>query len=499
MVFSVMASFVTSTSAASIELLSHNLENESYQARSQATPKVALKKKATQKASTKKVASKKVNGPKHQSTSNDLMGDTSSPDTRSYGAKTLQSLLVLCKSGFKMVKSGLKLVREHPGKALTIALALQNKESSIGMPRATALSVTNSYQNITSNSTVVPILPMTISGNNIPTTYGSTIFDSSNATFVLRDKNSGNITSCGLGWTFSNGVWNDYGDNNNVNPALSCLLVTRAIGYLNTIYIDSTFIDLAEPRINTAQGMIQINPSITNMPSTSVATQPSLATDTTTSISNMPSTTLTTQSPTPLNTATSLSESASSSLVNQSPPTINTETSISNTPSISLATQSSSIMSSAVPTPLPNFNQSSTAPVNSTGITATPTPNTAHSTTTAPSSSDTSAIPFISPTTSKNPYAIIGGAVGGGLALCSIIAGVVAFVRGWCGMHNQASSADEENQESGIQGSSDEVRSADYALIIVAQPQKPKESGYEDLPEDTIKPQFYESVNQPLT
>ncbi len=74
----------------------------------------------------------------------------------------------------------------------------------------------------------------------------------------------------------------------------------------------------------------------------------------------------------------------------------------------------------------------------------------------------------------------------------------MAFVRGWCGMHNQASSADEEDQESGVQRSSDEVRSADYALIIVAPSQKPKESGYQDLPEATTKPQFYESVNQPL-
>ncbi len=260
MMFIVMATSVTSTSAASIEL-PRNLESESYQAKSQATPKIVAKKMASQKASTRKVAPKKVKNPKHQPTSNDLMEDTISPDTLSYGAKTLQSLLVLYKSGLKIVKPVLKFVRKHPGKALTIALALQSKESSNRAPGATALSVTNINQNITSNSTVVPLLPMTISGTVNPTTGLPTC----NATIRLGDINSGNITSAGTGLpqTFFDGVWDSYGYTPVLSTILESILVTRAIRYLNTtIYAYLTVIDLGATPNTMVQGIIQINPSI---------------------------------------------------------------------------------------------------------------------------------------------------------------------------------------------------------------------------------------------
>ncbi len=165
MVFSVMVTSVTLISAASIEL-PRSLENESYQAKSKVTQTIAPKKKARQNASTRKIASKKATVSKNQPTSSYPMVDDKSPDTLSYGAQALQSLFVLSKAGSKLVKSGLKFVRKHPVKALTITLALQNKTSSFRMPSVTA----NTSTSITASTlTPYPTTKLTLIFPHFPT------------------------------------------------------------------------------------------------------------------------------------------------------------------------------------------------------------------------------------------------------------------------------------------------------------------------------------------
>ncbi len=390
--FTVIATSFTSLSAASIER-SRCLENESY----------------------------------HTKSKSDTGEDAISPEILTYRAKALRSLYVFSKAGLKIAKSFLQFVRKHPGKTLASFLALQNKISLIKIPGATALSVTNLYQNITSNDTMVPLLPMiTTVGNDVTACV----------TFVFRDTNSGNISSsCPLGglvptvpFTFSNMTcadspgWVTGGFQDELNHILHCAFVTRALGYFNTIYINSTFDDISGHK---AQGLIQINWPTAYIPSTTLTNQSPSTTDTSTRASNIPS---------------------------------------SNSP----ITQSLSTISSVPPTA--TFTQ----PINNNSIVATtPTSNITYGITTSTTdTASTLAVPASSP-----PYAIIGGAVSGGLVLCSIMAGIVAYVRTWYARQQESSPSQEQNQDSG----SGYPRSADYGLIVVAHSQNLKPSEYDDI------------------
>ncbi len=391
----------------------------------------------------------------------DLLDEDMVLDALSYGPKAIQAII----EGFQ---SGSKLVGKHWLKTVTLLLlALQNQGSLITISGATALSVTNSNQVLTGNGSAVALLPMSISGNAIGD-RGS----NSNATLVLRDKNSGNISSsCDAGQTqtFSNGVWNSFGITVLVNNLLGCITVTPAPGYLDTtMYIDSTFIDYIDYYpTESVEGTIEINPPMTSIPSNPIQTPPS----------------------TKIVSSTVTSENSGVSLTTQAVSPTNSENSSSNA-NASLTTQSPSNVSHTVATLLSNSNQNTTNGTNDSNNDTIATPSIVHGTTTSThGSTDTSSFPLIL-STSKPPYAIIGGTVGGGLLLCSLIAGIAAFVHGWCGMHKESSPAEVHDHELQTQHCVPDEGRSNYALIVVAQPQKPIKSDYTGLPEASIRSQY---------
>lgn len=380
-----------------------------------------------------------------QTTSRGLPEDSISPDILSYGAKALQCLCSL-------FKSGLKFVREHPAAALTAFLVIQNNQTSIKIPCAAALLVTNGDQNITSNAQVIALLPITFSAGGAygnEDAVGDVVYTNTatiNATIVLGDIHSGNLTSTvsevngtEIPQTFSNGVWNAFYYSPFLNLLLSSLVFTRAIGYHNITYLYLTLVfeNVAESYTNTQQGIIQIYPLMTtNIPGTSLTDQPST--------------------------------------------TINTNINISNNTSTSRTTQVPSMVSSAVTTSLLRFNRTLTNPVTNSNVATIPMPSFAHGTTTNTSTSATSSTPLLSPS-NKSIYGIIGG-IAGGLVLGSysiLLARVIAIKQGWCGLHKKSSSAEDHPDSL-----TDESRS-NYALIVVAQPQNSIPSEYDDLPAAT--------------
>ena len=179
----------------------------------------------------------------------------SMPWTVSYGATAIQALYGLFKSGLGAVhKTPLTL------KALTIFLALQSYETSIKIPGATALLVENINQTLPYqiDGPAVRLLPLRITST----------FEC-NATIVLEDKNSGNITSpsSGIIHTFAFGVLTARQDPVKLNFLLTNLFFTPFKGYRTTIYLYPTITEVG-PGGNQvgerAQGTIQLNPSLTN-------------------------------------------------------------------------------------------------------------------------------------------------------------------------------------------------------------------------------------------
>lgn len=196
----------------------------------------------------------------------DLQDDVSS-SIISYGTKAIQSLL-----GFFKPCDGALQKTPLILKAVISFLVLQNG--------AKALSVSNINQTLPYDGQIVVFLPMRI----------STVLPC-NATLVIDDKNSGTLNSSvgALSSIFSDGVWTAQGDPNILSSTLSNFGFFPVKGHRARVNIYSTITELGVGG-ERVQGIIQLNPSGTNVFSTSVTRQSLTSQDIKTTISkNIPS------------------------------------------------------------------------------------------------------------------------------------------------------------------------------------------------------------------
>jgi hypothetical protein len=159
----------------------------------------------------------------------------------------------------RCVKTGLKLVRNHPLKALTIFLSLQNNASSIRPPSASGFIVlarvneTRTYDSTNPNPELLGPIEVYNIGSDVPPIC--------NVTVTLLDLAAGTLTSSGTGITqkFVNGVWSASGNITKLDPFVDKLSVKITSGFNRSFSLYAELFDITAPT-KKIQGTVQVVP-----------------------------------------------------------------------------------------------------------------------------------------------------------------------------------------------------------------------------------------------
>jgi hypothetical protein len=170
----------------------------------------------------------------------------------SYAAESIRALL-------GCFKTGLELVRNHPLKAFTIFLSLQNNASSIRPPSASGILVligvnkTRIYDSTTANPEILGPIALYNNGSGVPPLC--------NVSVRLSDLAAGNLINDRRGITqkFVNGVWSASGNITSLSPFVDFLSMKITPGFNRSFSLYAELFDITTPT-KKIQGTVQVVP-----------------------------------------------------------------------------------------------------------------------------------------------------------------------------------------------------------------------------------------------